>query len=312
MRAAVILGPGSSSRDLEVFQDQKNIDWHIGMPDFTGHADVVLLFGGDGTVHRHLDRLVRLGLPLLVVPTGSGNDFARALGLLKLRDSIAAWQGFRAAHDNLRVIDLGLIQPLDSAHTVPASQEDPRNSIPETRHFCCVAGVGLDAEVARRANLQPRWLRGHGGYVLSLIPTILRFAPFPMKILTRSDVESPNSPENWIIRSDQPTILTAVANTPTYGSGMKIAPHARLDDGLLDVCTVGGLDPFKLFCMFPTVYSGGHLKIAEVSYFQSRLLRVETEHPLDVYADGEYVCRTPVEISTHPGALRVIVHPSSP
>jgi len=91
---------------------------------------------------------------------------------------------------------------------------------------------------------------------------------------------------------------------------MKIAPHAKLDDGLLDVCVVGGMDPFKLFCLFPTVYSGGHLQIREVEYFQANRLRVETERPLDVYADGEYVCRVPVEITAQHGALRVIVHPS--
>jgi diacylglycerol kinase (ATP) len=307
MHAAAILGPGSSFRDLEVFQDQKNVDWQIGMPESPGDADAVLLFGGDGTVHRHLDQLVRLGLPLLVVPKGSGNDFARALGLLKVRDSVAAWQQFRASHDNLRTIDLGIIQPLDTAKAESASHEGAPNSKLETHHFCCVAGVGLDAEVARRANLQPRWLRRHGGYVLSLIPTILRFAPFPMKILTPADDPSPNSPENWIIRSDQPTILAAVANTPTYGGGMKIAPQAQLDDGLLDVCTVGGLDPFKLFCIFPTVYSGRHLKISEVGYSQFLAVRIETEHPFDLYADGEYVCRTPVEIRTHPAALPVIV-----
>ncbi len=71
----------------------------------------------------------------------------------------------------------------------------------------------------------------------------------------------------------------------------------KMDDGLLDVCMVGGIDPFKLFCMFPTVYCGRHLKIREVEYFQSARVRVETEHPLDVYADGEYVCRTPIEVS---------------
>ncbi len=81
-----------------------------------------------------------------------------------------------------------------------------------------------------------------------------------------------------------------------------------MDDGQLDVCVVGGIDPFKLFCMFPTIYFGRHLTIREVDYFQAARLRVETESPLDVYADGEYVCRTPVEVSIEPGALKVL-HP---
>jgi len=99
----------------------------------------------------------------------------------------------------------------------------------------------------------------------------------------------------------------AFANTSTYGGGMKIAPHAKMDDGKLDVCVIGGLHPFKLACMFPTVYFGRHLSIREVAYFQAPRARAETETLLDVYADGEFVCRTPVEIGIAPRALKVLV-----
>jgi diacylglycerol kinase (ATP) len=88
---------------------------------------------------------------------------------------------------------------------------------------------------------------------------------------------------------------------------MKIAPRARMDDGHLDVCVIGDIDPFKLACLFPTVYFGRHLGIPEVEYFQAERLRLETEAPLDVYADGEYVCRTPVEVGVHRAALRVVI-----
>ncbi len=299
MQAAAIFGLGCSQKNLKPFQIDANIDWRIGMPAASDEADVILLFGGDGTIHRHLSQLVKLGLPVLVVPAGSGNDFARALGLPRTRDSLAAWQSFckRQDQDNLRVIDLGVITPLEDAGGVPAPREPPR-------YFCCVAGVGLDGEVSRRATALPRWLRRHGGYALTLVPTILKFAPHLVKISVKDDSGS------WTTGSDQPTILAAFANTPTYGGGMKIAPQAKLDDGLLDVCVIGGMDPFKLFCLFPTVYSGRHLKISEVKYFQASRLRVETKIPLDVYADGEYVCRTPVEVTIQLGAIRVIVHPS--
>jgi diacylglycerol kinase family enzyme len=83
-----------------------------------------------------------------------------------------------------------------------------------------------------------------------------------------------------------------------------------MDDGLLDVCIIGSVNPFKLACMFPTVYFGRHLNIREVDYFSAAGLRVETEHPHDLYADGEYVCRTPAEVNVQRAALRVIVHPS--
>ena len=164
-----------------------------------------------------------------------------------------------------------------------------------------MAGIGLDGEVARRANQLPRWLRGHGGYALTLASMIFRFAPLPMKIMTTDEAGG------LITRSNEPTILAAFANTSTYGGGMKIAPHARIDDGQLDVCVIGGMDPFKLACMFPTVYFGRHLRIREVKYFPASRLHVETETPLDVYADGEFVCRTPIEVSVAHAALRVLV-----
>jgi diacylglycerol kinase (ATP) len=272
-----------------VFQSDKNIVWQMGIPASADQADVILLFGGDGTMHRHLGPLVKLGLPVLVVPAGSGNDFARALGLRNVRDSLAAWRKFCAGTGNVRTIDLGVISTSENAKPAP-----------EPRYFCSVAGIGLDGEVVARANRMPRWLRGHGGYALSLIPEIFAFAPLPMKIL------APDANDSWTTRSDQPTILAAFANTPVYGGGMKIAPQAKMDDGLLDICVVGAVDPFKLFCLFPTIYTGRHLRIREVDYFHAARVRVETEHPLDVYADGEYVCQTPVQISVQPAALKVV------
>ena len=75
MRAAAILGLGSSSRDLAPFQRQQPVEWIVGLPPDSQALDAILLFGGDGTVHRHLGALVKLRVPVLVVPTGSGNDF---------------------------------------------------------------------------------------------------------------------------------------------------------------------------------------------------------------------------------------------
>ena len=262
------------------------------MPASGNEADIILIFGGDGTIHRHLGQLIKLRLPVLVVPAGSGNDFARALGLKKFRDSLAAWRRFSRDAGNVREIDLGVI----------AAANADGASAPHEHYFACVAGVGLDGEVARRANGLPRWLRGHGGYALSAAPSIFTFAPFPMKVLTPPDAPS----GTWVSRSDQPTMLAAFANTPQYGGGMKIAPQAKMDDGLLDVCILGAVDPFKLFCMFPTVYAGRHLGIKEVNYFQAPQVRLETEHALDVYADGEYVCHTPIEVGVQPGAMKVV------
>src|SRR5690348_7267959 len=172
MRAAAIFGPGSSETDLRPFQKNSNATWLIGMPAGSKDADAVLIFGGDGTVHRHLEQLVKLQLPVLIVSRGSGNDFARALNLKRIRDAITAWKIFVSNASNVRTIDLGVITPgADSADPAEPGELKPetQSSLPRNqKYFCCVAGVGLDVEIARRANKLPRCLRARGGYAFTL------------------------------------------------------------------------------------------------------------------------------------------------
>src|SRR5258708_24918231 len=110
MHAAAILGPGDLSKYVEKFKRVGNAEWSEGPPASSNDAGVVVIFGGDGTVHRHLAQLVSLGLPVLVAPCGSGDDFARALKLRRGRDSLAAWAQFAAGGNNQRTIGLGLVQ----------------------------------------------------------------------------------------------------------------------------------------------------------------------------------------------------------
>jgi diacylglycerol kinase (ATP) len=285
MRAAVIFGLGTSSTNLKPFRIGSTTEWIEGVPASSSDADAILIFGGDGTIHRHLDALVRLRLPVLVVPAGSGNDFARAFNLRSVRDSVRAWRGFESGRVQARAVDLGVITPA-------AAPEQPR-------YFCCVAGCGLDSAAARRANRMPRWLRKHGGYALSLLPLLLKLPAFSMRF-TYFNGEDRNEIEAH-------TLLAAFANTQFYGDGMRIAPQADPADGKLDICRISALNPFKLFYMFPTVYFGHHLWMSEVAYSKAERVRVESETPLEIYADGEFVCETPAELSVANGALMVIV-----
>ena len=140
MRAYVIFGPNSSERDLRSFARVSNVSWMTGFLRTKDEADVVILFGGDGTIHRHLPQLVELQLPVLIVPRGSGNDFARALNLRveSFSECLAKvcfwWKQCQAGgcrHDQ----------------ELPAGQFDFRGAF-----FCTVAGVGIDGEVRRRVN----------------------------------------------------------------------------------------------------------------------------------------------------------------
>jgi diacylglycerol kinase (ATP) len=292
MRAAAILGLGSTLRDLQPFQIAQT-EWTVGLPTSREGLDAILIFGGDGTVHRHLRSLVNLQLPVLVVPAGSGNDFARALGLFREVDSLAAWHKFVADTARVRAVDLGTITPI-------VSSTQPKL---EPTYFSCAAGAGLDGEIARRANELPRWLRAHGGYALSLPGALLGFRSFNLK-LTTADPESSATARAY---ADQLVVAVVFANTPVYGGGMRIAPKAQMDDGKLDVCLIRDISKLKLLSVFPSVYFGRHLGIREVDYFSVGCARVETDRPLDVYADGERVCGTPVEVGVAPAALRVIM-----
>jgi diacylglycerol kinase (ATP) len=289
MRAAAILGLGTSPADLLPFQAGSPTSWIQGLPASSSDADAIIIFGGDGTIHRHLAALVRLQLPVLVVPSGSGNDFARALDLHSAQDSLRAWRNFESEKTQARAIDLGVIR-----RTVSPEIE---------RYFCCVAGCGLDAVTARRANRMPRWLRAHGGYALALVPALFNLPAYPMR-LTHWNGAGENREQKSRL-----TLLAAFANTQFYGDGMRIAPQADPSDGQLDICRISPLSPLKLLYMFPSVYFGSHLCSPKVEYSKAERVYVETETPLDVYADGEFVCETPAEISVAASALRVIGSP---
>lgn len=284
MRAAGIFGLGTSPADLKPFQAASRTEWLEGLPASSSDADAILILGGDGTIHRHLPSLVRLQLPVLVVPAGSGNDFARALNLRSMKDSVCAWRAFESGKIQASPIDLGVIIP---------------SAAPEqTHYFCAVAGCGLDSAVARRANQMPRWLRGHGGYALALLPLLMKLPAFSMR-LKQVGGANHNS-------ADRQTLLVAFANTQFYGDGMRIAPQADFTDGKLDICEISTMNPFKLFCMFPTIYSGHHLLSSKVKYSKAEKAALETDPTQEIYADGEFVCNTPAEISIAPAALKVI------
>ena len=279
MRALAILGPNASPREARAF-DSSRCNVSIWEPSAELNADAALVFGGDGTVHRHLAMLSQAPIPVLVVPHGSGNDFARALGIVNRSQAGVAWRRFCAGVGTVREIDLGVVNAA-GAETL----------------FCCVASMGLDADANRRANSYPRWLRARGGYLLAGLTSALKFRPHRFEIRA-------SAPSFTI---SEPGLLVAIANAPAYGDGLRIAPDALLDDGLLDVCFVRAMSRLRLFAVARTVLSGTHVRLPEVEYFKSSCVRLAPEPPLSLFADGEYVCETPVEITVRQRALRVIV-----
>lgn len=277
MTAIALLHPGVPPKAIEAFR-LISPDLSV-VSDLANHkeANSALIFGGDGTVHRHLAALHKYKIPTLVVPVGSGNDFAKALGIRNKSVALQAWKRFCLAGDNVRNIDLGVVR-----------------SAGEETLFACVAGIGLDAEANRLANRMPAWLRAWGGYVVAAVRALARFRPVEFKVAAGDRTFGRKG------------FFVAVGNAHRYGGGMKITPQAKLDDGLLDICFVGRMAKLKVLCALPTLPFGAHIRIKEVEYFRSGAVRIEAARPLEVYADGEYVCRTPVEIRLLPRAMPVI------
>lgn len=237
--------------------------------------DALVVVGGDGMVSLAVNELGDSGIPLGIVPTGTGNDTARGLGI-PVDDPAGAIRMLVAALDAPpRVIDVGLV----------------RHGISETR-FAGIVSAGFDALVNERAN---RWKRPHGKsrYTLALLRELVSLSPRRYELTV----------DGASVVVD--AVLISVANNVSLGGGMRIVPHARVDDGILDLFTVAPLGRLRLLRFFPKVFSGTHTELDEVSF--RTLRRVTIDAPgVVAYADGERIGALPIEVEVLPNALRVL------
>ncbi len=345
VRAVAMLAPFAKEHDVRPFE-VPGVNIFTGNElDPTDKPDAALIFGGDGTLHRHLGTLALHKTPTLAVPMGSANDFAATLGIESVEQALAAWKRFCETRSNARLIDLGTIQPLhayEAAEMLPATGEDdaddpwqgesletlhfvpdgPRRDLPQlgpriehsqarrwldaereasrTSYFAGIAGTGLDAVICRQTMEHPRWLRAHGGYVFALVQTLPGFRPPLVTVSLEID-------GHWRTPVREPGMLIAVGNGPRYGGGMRLAHRAELNDGLLDACFVRQLGKLRLLRLFHVVFSGRHIGMKEVDYWKATRVRIQTDPVMEIFADGEYACPTPVEIGVQRDALQVIV-----
>ena len=239
--------------------------------------DALVVVGGDGTLSSVLEQLANRDVPLALVPAGTGNDLARALGLPVGGREAAADAAELALRGGRRSIDLG-----------EAVCPDGRAK------FLTVAALGFDARVSERTN-RLSWPRGAARYYLALVVELLRLRPL------RFVMSVDGAPA--VVR---PGILAAVGNTRSYGGGMPMCPDADPSDGLLDLTHVGPIGRLRLLCLFPRLLRAEHLARPEV--LSLRASRVEIEAPgLVVYADGERIGTGSVLVGVLPGALRMSV-----
>lgn len=237
-------------------------------------VDSLVVVGGDGMVHTVLPALLGSGIPLGVIPAGTGNDQARQYGWPRRSPERAA---DLVLDGRRRTVDVGLVVTADG----------------RTSHFGSVLAAGFDSLVSDRTN-RMRWPHGRARYNLAMLAEFAHLRPLPF-VLTFAD--------GTVIERD--LLLAAVGNTQSYGGGMRIAPGADSSDGLLDVTVVSAAPRRTVLARLPSVYRGTHVRNPEVEFRRTTSVRLESPG-INAYADGEYLGPLPAEVSMLPGALQII------
>ena len=235
--------------------------------------DALVVVGGDGIIALALQALAKTAIPLGIIPAGTGNDHAREFGI-PTRDPEAAADV--VVDGSIETVDLGRIKGADGTD----------------RWFGTVMAAGFDSLVTDRTN-RMRWPRGRMRYNVAMVAEIskLRLLPFRLTF----DGEE--------LITD--LTLAAFGNTRSYGGGMLICPDADHSDGELDVTMVQSASRSRLIRLFPTVFKGTHIELDQVRTARARVITVDSPG-INAYADGEYVCPLPVEVSAVSGALRIL------
>ncbi len=239
-------------------------------------AGVVAALGGDGHVGNVANGVIGTGAALAVIPAGTGNDFARHIGLDR-KDSLAAVR--LLADPRTRRIDVVRVRTSEGE-----------------RYFVNVAGTGFDSQVNEHAN-GVTFLKGTPKYIYSTFVTLARFTPGQFRIKVDGQERT------------FPGMLVAVGNGESYGGGMKVTPGARSDDGVLDLCVLGAVSKFTFVKTFPKVFSGRHVDHPSVEMLRGREIEISAERPFEVYGDGERFGRLPATFTVVPDGLSIVAPP---
>jgi diacylglycerol kinase (ATP) len=253
-----------------------------------GEVDAVVAIGGDGTVGACAAGLADAGVSggspgesgvraaLGVVPAGGGNDAARSLGL--------------PADD-----------PLAAAGLLTRLRRRPADlATVAGRAYLNVAGAGFDSEVNRLANQRLRWARGRPRYVGAVLAELVVGRPATFELVLDGQATRLQA---WLV---------AVANGPSYGGGMRVAPAARLDDGLLEVVVIGAIGKLEFLRTFPQVFSGRHVEHPAVAVHRAARVDLDADRTLAVYADGEPAGTLPATFEVRPAAVTVLAADPAP
>lgn len=268
-----------------VFTQQRGEAAEITRQAAQAGCELIVPVGGDGTIHEVVNGLFLNGKPvnlqtaLGLIPSGTGNDLVRVLGLP--RETLAAARHLSASKQS-RLIDLG-------EATVT------RDGKTERHLFTNDADLGFAAKVVERLERGGKFSRGTAPYFIALLRTALEHHNQPMQL--RLDAS--------VLEEKLTTVL--ICNGQSTGGGMMVAPHAIVDDGLFDVVIVHALSRGEIFWHAPKIYGGTHLKMPQVSVPRARAISITSPERVPIVTDGELVGETPASFRVLPAALRVMV-----
>jgi YegS/Rv2252/BmrU family lipid kinase len=235
-------------------------------------GDIPVVMSGDGLVGQVGGALAETDAAMGIIPGGRGNDLARVLGIPTEPAGAAAV----LAAGETRQIDVG---------------------VANDRRFLCVASCGFDSDANRIAN-EARLVRGNLVYAYAAIRALIAWRPATFTVVI--DDAEPLEFEGYSV---------AVGNSRAFGGGMFVAPHAELDDGMLDVITVSDVSKARYIRGLPKAFKGTHLENEEVSELRGARVEIRADRDFAVYADGEHLTDLPATVSVLPEALRVIAPP---
>lgn len=231
--------------------------------------DVLVAIGGDGTIHEVVNGMASSDAILGILPVGTGNDYARALGLPK------------EIHKACQALFEGNVKEMDLGHVLE-------------QYFVNCVGVGFDGTVAYYANQGNKYVGGTWVYILAILKTLMTFRPMEMEIHLDERSFTLNS------------TLVAIGIGQSYGGGMKILPDAIVDDGLFDVCIIEETGRLKTLFTFPRVIYGKHLSLKEVAIYRSREVRIHMHSPMRLHMDGELFTHRDLHFTVIPKGIKVI------
>ncbi len=278
-----VAGNGASVKAFEKVEELlklKGVVYTVARSEYAGHAleltreaikqghECIVAVGGDGTVREVAQEMVGCGIPLGVIPCGTGNDMVRAL---------------RIPQDPAAALDIlldGETKPMDAASA-------------NGKLFFNIGGFGFDVDVLINTERYKKRFSGLTAYTLGLFRTLTKLKLRHVRVVSSEGEYQSNA------------LIVAACNGTHFGGGMNVAPLADPTDGLLDICVINDVTIFTVIFVLMKFIKGKHLSLSKVHYFRAKEITVYSEPASRMQLDGEVVGETPVTFSIRPASLLV-------